>query len=89
MGERAQPQYIDFTSPALAEVFRSAVEDSPEVSVVEALPTPDLFPRDGAGRRWAVEVVVDSLALRERPAPRRVRPAHGFADPPALVGVPA
>jgi len=73
MGERSQPQYLDFTSPLFMSLFRSALESGvSSLTLVEALPAPDAFPRDGAGRQWAVEVLLDSLALRP-PGPRRSR----------------
>ncbi|HEX2202852.1 MAG TPA: lantibiotic dehydratase, partial [Longimicrobium sp.] len=70
-GERVQPQYLDLTSPLFAALFRGVVERERErgsVRLVEALPDAGHLPRDGAGRRWAVEALLDSLALRE---PRR------------------
>ena len=66
--DRFQPQYIDFTSPVFVSIFRSALGEQHErVTLVEMLPTPQRFPRDAAGHRWAVELLLDSLALR---APR-------------------
>lgn len=83
MGERSQPQYLDFTSPLFMGLFRAALESgAPSLTVVEALPAPGAFPRDGAGRQWAVEVLLDSLALRPqgpRRNRRRIRAAAGHA----------
>lgn len=67
--ELYKPQYIDFTSPSFAAIFRSAAEAaSSPLEVEEVLPTPESFPRDGEGRRWAVELMLDTLALRPRAA---------------------
>lgn len=79
-GVRVQPQYLDFTSPAFASLFRSMLDCGEEtVVLVEMLPGPELFSRGPDGRRWAVEVLVDSLAMR----PAAQLPARG-ADPPSL-----
>jgi hypothetical protein len=78
VGVRSQPQYVDFTSPLFVALFRSALQDVESMTVTEALPAPGAFPRDGEGRRWAVELVVDSLAMQPR---YRRRPKVRLADP--------
>lgn len=63
-GRRYRPQYLDFTSPGLTTICRSAIEsDARSITLVEMLPGPEAFPRDAAGRAWAVELLLDSLAL--------------------------
>ena len=67
LADRFKPQYLDLSSPFSLPVLRAAVETSSgSVSFDEMLPTPDAFPTDGEGRRWAVELLIDSLALRPR-----------------------
>jgi len=62
--DRFQPQYLDLTSPVFVGILRAALaDDSGTVTLVEALPDPDQFPRDAAGERWAVELLLDGLAL--------------------------
>lgn len=89
-GFRTQPQYVDFTSPLFVALFRGVVDSqSTSVTLVEMLPTPEMFSPDQAGRRWAVEVLLDSLALRpERvssPGPELGVHA-GAASPPVAAG---
>ncbi|HEY0015545.1 MAG TPA: lantibiotic dehydratase [Longimicrobium sp.] len=68
-GFRYQPQYLDFTSPLFVALLRSALEPQGDlISFTEMLPTSAMFSPDAAGRRWAVELLVDSLALRPEPA---------------------
>jgi hypothetical protein len=70
-GRRLRPQLIDFSSPGLVRILRSAVEtDARRITLVEMLPEPEAFPRDGAGRAWAVELLLDSIALRTPAAAR-------------------
>jgi hypothetical protein len=65
-----KPQYVDFTSPLLVAVLRSALEENAaSLTFDEVLPEPDQAPRDREGAPWALEVLLDSLALR--PASRR------------------
>jgi hypothetical protein len=70
-----KPQYLDFTSPLFLPLLRDAAGGEVErLTFEEMLPTPEMLPRDSAGRRRAVEVIVDSAALR---APiRRARDAR-------------
>ena len=71
-GSRIQPQYLDFTSPLFVALLRSVLDaQGGWVALVEMLPTPEMFPPDEAGVRWAVEVLLDSLAL----GPERVSAA--------------
>jgi hypothetical protein len=68
-GNAHKPQYLDFTSPHFAEVFRSALEfQGSTLAFEEALPTPEDLPRDPEGNPWAVEVHLDTLALEEEAA---------------------
>jgi hypothetical protein len=76
LGSRYQPQYLDLASPLFLRVLRSMLASQDEtLELVEMLPSPDMFPRDAAGRPWAVELLVDSLALRED-SPTSSLPAH-------------
>jgi len=60
-----KPQYVDFTSPLFLPLLRAALERGGErLHVVEPLPTPAQCPRDAHGRLRALEVVVDTAALR-------------------------
>jgi len=65
-GELTKPQYIDFTSPLFVQIFLTIVGKDPSVGVdlEEMLPTPDAAPVDGEGRRWVVELQLDTLARR-------------------------
>ncbi|MBV9773564.1 MAG: lantibiotic dehydratase [Gemmatimonadetes bacterium] len=66
-GFRYQPQYLDFTSPLFVALFRTALEaQGDSVKLAETLPTPEMFSHDGAGRRWAVEVLLESVTLRPK-----------------------
>lgn len=67
-GSRYRPQYLDLTSPLFVPLWRSILEaEDRSLILMEALPPVDLFPRDAQGRRWAVEILIDSLALRPEP----------------------
>jgi hypothetical protein len=59
-----KPQYLDFSSPLFIPLLRGVVSDGEELKLTEMLPAPEAFPRDGAGRAWATEILLDSLALR-------------------------
>lgn len=60
-----KPQYVDFTSPLFVPLLRAALERGGErLHLTELLPTPAQCPRDGEGRPRALEVVVDTAALR-------------------------
>ncbi len=77
-----KPQYLDFTSPLLAAVFRSALRHNREfLTFEEMLPTPDQALRDAGGAPWAVEILLDELAARP-PAPG-LDNAHRLATDPA------
>ncbi len=60
-----KPQFIDFSSPSLVSLFLSIVRKNPKNSFVEeSLPSFRDFPCDPAGQRRALELQIDSLALR-------------------------
>ena len=65
-GALTKPQYIDFTSPLFVQIFLTIVGKDPSVGVdlEEMLPTPDAAPADAEGRRWVVELQLDTLARR-------------------------
>jgi hypothetical protein len=66
-GTVRKPRYVDFTSPLFLSVLRELAATGEErITVEEMLPDPAMLPRDAAGRSRAVEVLVDSLALRRR-----------------------
>ncbi|HYR07737.1 MAG TPA: lantibiotic dehydratase, partial [Longimicrobium sp.] len=93
-GLRTQPQYLDFTSPLFVALLQSVLEAQGDwVSLVEMLPTPEMFAPDEAGSRWALEVLLDSLAVGPEPlsAPGPefgARPRAGAASPPIAAGSP-
>ncbi len=63
---RIKPQYVDFTSPLFIPILRAiAGGDLERLSLDEVLPGPDAFPKDFQGESWAVELLVDSLPMRE------------------------
>ena len=82
-----KPQYLDWTSPLFLPLLRRAAEGGEALKVAEVLPDAAACPLDAAGQRRAVEVLVDSLALRrpharaprhgERARTGRTLPAHG------------
>jgi lantibiotic biosynthesis protein len=60
-----KPQYLDFTSPLLVSLLRTALRQNPEsLTFEEMLPQPDIAPKDEQNRPWAVEFQLDTLALR-------------------------
>ena len=65
-GFRYKPQYVDFSSPLFLPIFRAIVSaEDQTLRLVEMLPSPKAFPKDLQGRQWAIELLLDSLALRE------------------------
>ncbi len=59
-----KPQYINFSSPSFVSVFRTCLGScKTRLSVVEMLPTPEAFPVDQSGRRWAFEVQLESITM--------------------------
>lgn len=78
-GEITKPQYIDFTSPLFVQIFLTIVGKDPSVSVnlEEMLPTPDAAPADQEGRRWVVELQLDTLARRPARTPESASPEDG------------
>jgi len=62
-----KPQYLDLSSPSLLGVFVAILRKAPgRLLFEEALPCFTDFPRDSAGRSRAIEIQIDSLALRPR-----------------------
>jgi len=85
LGSRFQPQYLDLRSPLFVRMLRSMLASQDEtLEFVEMLPTPDMFPKDANGRAWAVELLADSLALREeiRVSPFAVQPRQVTGEQP-------
>jgi Lantibiotic dehydratase, N terminus len=99
--ELYKPQLIDFTSPLFLAVFRSALKAGPRtVALEEMLPTPEMFPCDATGSRWAVELMLDTLALlpgggaltMTDPSagfPESLRPSAGGPPLPGVMQQPA
>lgn len=59
-----KPQYIDFSSPSFVPIFRASLETcKTRLELEEMLPTPDTFPVDGSGQRWAFEVQLESIVV--------------------------
>lgn len=66
-----KPQYLDLSSPSLLGVFLSILRKAQgRLIFEEALPTFTDFPCDSAGRSRAIEIQIDSLALRPGIVPR-------------------
>jgi hypothetical protein len=61
--ERFKPQYVDLGSPAFVELLAGILDRQAEITIEEALPGPGAYPRDAGGRRWGLEVMLDSLVL--------------------------
>jgi hypothetical protein len=60
-----KPQFLDLTSPAFLSVLRgSSTARGRGITFYELLPAPECFPADESGRRWAVELLIDTLSLR-------------------------
>jgi hypothetical protein len=80
-GEVRKPQYLDFTSPLFLTVIRSVLKtEDRELILEEMLPLPSAYPTDAAGRRWAVELQLDTLALRSV-SPRPALPMRRTEQP--------
>jgi hypothetical protein len=59
-----KPQFLDFSSPLLVELFRSVLQiPIPLLRFFEALPSPQQMLPDGRGDSWALEVQLDSLGI--------------------------
>jgi hypothetical protein len=70
-----KPQYLDFTSPLLVSLLRAALRHNPEsLTFEEMLPMPEIMPQDEQGRPWAIELQLDTLALRSPVAPPLISP---------------
>lgn len=83
-GTSFKPQYLDFTSPLFLGVLRGVVAGGEErLTLEEMLPDAEMCPRDEAGRRWAVEVALDSITLREHLRVRRRGPRDRRVPQPA------
>ncbi len=62
----SKPQLIDFTSPLFVNVFSSILQSPvPALIMEEVLPDMHALPRDAEGRRWCVELMLDSLAFQD------------------------
>jgi lantibiotic biosynthesis dehydratase-like protein len=62
----SKPQLIDFTSPLFVNVFSSILQSpAPALIMEEVLPDVHALPCDAEGRRWCVELMLDSLAFQE------------------------
>ncbi len=62
-----KPQYLDLSSPSLLGVFVSILRKAPgRLLFEEPLPCFTDFPHDSAGQSRAIEIQIDSLALRPR-----------------------
>jgi hypothetical protein len=72
-GRRPKPQFIDFSSPSLVHIFAAALRADSKV-LVEALPAPEQFP--GGEARWAVEMQLESFAIRLAPASTTWNPSR-------------
>lgn len=61
-----KPQYIDFGSPLLCNLFVSSLRknNAKSLFVQEALPAPTDFPFDASMNRRGLELLIDALALR-------------------------
>jgi hypothetical protein len=78
-----KPQYMSFTSPLFLNVFVSILKAGQErLAIEEMLPTPDMFPTDGNGRRWAVELQLDSLFMGQRESRAARSQSDGKRLPP-------
>lgn len=63
--ERYKPQYLDFTSPSFVRMFQSSLRlNAHDLTFEEMLPSPEDVSRDGEGQGWALELMLDALALR-------------------------
>lgn len=61
---QSKPQYLDFASPSLCELFMASTHrcsPTTRVRLVEALPRPDDFPEDPDGGRRGIEVMLEAL----------------------------
>jgi hypothetical protein len=57
-----KPQYVDFTSPLLTEIFRSAIrKEVPRLQLAEALPVPEKQVLMEGGQRRALEFQLESI----------------------------
>jgi hypothetical protein len=62
-----KPQYIDFSSPVLVEVFQAGLKNDPKRLIFEEpLPLYISFPLGLQGERWGLELQMDSISLPRR-----------------------
>jgi len=62
-----KPQYIDFTSPSFAAVFRTLLKITPEPIIAEEmLPEPGDFPKDAFGQPRALELQLEAVTFGQR-----------------------
>lgn len=63
-GKHRKPQYLDLSSPLFVCMLESMLASTEQrVTFVEALPRLEDLPRDSDGRRWAMELIADSIGL--------------------------
>jgi hypothetical protein len=63
-----RPQYVDLTSPLFTPILQSVARSADdELLVFEMLPGIEAFPKDSAGKSWAVELLLDSFVLSDTP----------------------
>lgn len=64
---KTKPQYVRFDSPSLCRLFVSSLRkmSSGELYIEEALPSPASFPFDASVDRRGLELLIDTLAIRD------------------------
>lgn len=88
-----KPQFIDFHSPTLVALLLAGLDDlgdGESITFEEALPTSDAFPRDAAGERWAIELMLEAIAFQPPMDNQfsRHMPRHGGEVPRGVTSVP-
>ncbi len=61
----SKPQFLDFASPLLVSAFQSSNADETEVTFEEVLPDRTTFPLGDDGRRWGIEIILESLLMEK------------------------
>jgi Lantibiotic dehydratase, N terminus len=70
-----KPQYVDFTSPLLVEIFRSAIhKEIARLKLTEALPEPEGQFMMGGRHRRALELQLESFGIPPSPSAERPLP---------------